>query len=214
MSITSRLHMILILTIVGVVVYMFLLYKEIRIFEREVQTLKGQVASLMVKAENCKAVGACTYETKDEIYLCKSPQAVETDSVEAVIKESSEGMTESEDEDEDAESVTSNEIKDLLTNIHDAEEVIDDNEIKQGILRKQMEDVRKAEEEALLPPPPSVEGSVAGDDKDSSPKILTPVEVDALKYEELRSYLKQHNIVAKGTKSELLTKAKGLYSSI
>ena len=46
-SLTTKLHMLLITIVACVATYMYILYKEIKVFESDILVLKLQVASLM-----------------------------------------------------------------------------------------------------------------------------------------------------------------------
>jgi outer membrane biosynthesis protein TonB len=97
---TTRLHIILILTIVAVAVYMFLLYKELRIFEKDILQLRAQVNSLTMNMSDMKSKSIV------------SQQCVQ------VEKDTTVSVTDMDDD----ESVASEEIRDLIDTIHNKEE--------------------------------------------------------------------------------------------
>ena len=99
MSIAAKLHILLITTILGVGLYMFLLYKEIKLFENEISNIHLKINALASKIES-------------PIIPVKEVETTVVPSTLAVI-------TENVDTAEDDMSVTSNEIKEILTNIQD-----------------------------------------------------------------------------------------------
>jgi hypothetical protein len=115
--ITTRLHIIIVLTIVGVAVYMFLLYKELRIFEKEIYTLRGQVNSLSLAITDIKGPQSCAIDKSEEITKI---EAIPIETI-AMVDQAQAVMHQMDDD----ASVSSNEIHDLIDNIegnNDADE--------------------------------------------------------------------------------------------
>lgn len=211
MSITTKLHMILVLLIVAVAVYMFLLYKELRIFERDINILKTQVSSLVLSADakNTACASPSTMEGHVGDNTVTIPVPVQQVPVVDIEAETNEV--------DDDDTVTYDEINEIITNIQDEDEeeeddeeeneevnievpptlqedtvientVIDDDDVKQSIIRGQMETVER-------------DLSLMDDDA-----------LSALKCEELRSFLKTKLGVSvlKGTKQEFIAKIKSM----
>lgn len=216
MSITAKLHMILVLLIIAVAVYMFLLYKELRIFEHDINVLKTQVSSLVLSADVKNAACAAASSTDDQVEnedIVTIPVPVQVPVVD-IEAETNDGDV----DDDDDDTVAYDEINDIITNIQDDDSedeeavdvdivsasvdkipsqeetasventVIDDDEVKQSIIRGQMETVER-------------DLSLLDDDT-----------LSTLKCDELRSFLKTKLGVSvlKGTKQEFITKIKSL----
>jgi hypothetical protein len=228
MSITTKLHFILILTIIGIAVYMFLLYKEVRIFEHDVRNLRTKVASLEL------AIGErCLTSVFDSVQK-QQAQQVASPSVDPVKKEAvqADGDIELNEDQQDDASVTSNEIQDLLSNIQQVDEhdhdhdhdhdqdqdhevdppidiieqpgsatqsvcnddVIDDNDVKESILRAQMHEEEKREQKNV--------------------ETFSEDELNSLKYNEVRVLLRKYGIQMQGTKQDMISRYQTLMSSV
>lgn len=120
-SLATKLHLILIMTIVGVAIYMYLLYKEIKVFEADISTLKMQVLSLMPIDVNkiMESLGNSTAKQQEK----KEKQEKLVKPMDDVKPEKRQVITNN-DDDDDA-SVTSNEIRDIITNIQDVDDIIE-----------------------------------------------------------------------------------------
>jgi len=107
-TIETKLHILLIMTVAGIALYMYLLYKEVKVFQEDIVVIKQQIHQLQTGGSTkCVAPPPTVAAAPDE------PKSA------VVILE--------DDDDDDADaaaSVTSNEIKDILTNIHDSEDVV------------------------------------------------------------------------------------------
>lgn len=214
MSITTKLHLILILTIVGVTVYMFLLYKEVRMFEHEVRMLRSKLGSLEIKLSE---QGQCMLGSTSA--TCPAPVAVapgesNTDTAALLVVEESDDM-----------SVTSNEIQDLISNIQQVDEqeqqdtdVSTSHETTECVISEQDVD----------PTPPIIPASdetVVHDDiidnddiKESilrsqmnassieAPEEFAAEELQAMKLTELKALLKKHALSQTGSKQDLISR--------
>lgn len=204
LSSMTKLHLILIFTVVAVALYMYFLYKEIKDFQADVQNIKKQVHEIITKQGGNSAVCELPIAPKPQTNVPVtqtdvvasatievSTNIVDTDSGnEDVISECDpqEAVEENiitTNEDDDNISVTSNEIKDILTNIQDVDE-------------SELSDQR----------PPDV---IVGERKTLPDMASMSIEeLNALKYDDLRNYLRKHGVHMKGTKQELITKIKSL----
>lgn len=207
MNITTKLHMILVLIIIAVAVYMFLLYKELRIFERDIHNLKAQVSSLVVSVESKAAgVSACPPIPSD-VADTYSPK--EDDSTNKI---------------DDSDSVTSEEIKNIITNIQDIEDDADDADVG-DVVEKEDQQIKKEhtpshndiESDTIIDDDDVkqsiIRGQIGGEsnaEKDLT--IMSDEELASLKHEELRTFLKAKLGVSsiKGSKHDFIAKIKSL----
>ena len=122
-SLATKLHLILIMTIVGVAIYMYLLYKEIKVFEADISTLKLQVLSLMPIDVNkiMESLGSSTARQEKQDKVGKLEEDVKPEKRQVITNN---------DDDDDA-SVTSNEIRDIITNIQDVDDILDQSIIQE-----------------------------------------------------------------------------------
>jgi hypothetical protein len=178
-SITTKLHFLLIMTMIGIALYMYLLYKEVRSFEKDINDLRIKVQALNVAQQHphsalVDVVDNNCNETSCSAHL-NQPSADE-----------SVDLTDDDDNEDDA-SVTTNEIKDILTNIQEDEPV-----------------------ESVTPTPPVTEDEKepvqTGVDETYELKALSESELQTLKYDELRTYLRKQGVNVRGTKQEMIQK--------
>ena len=110
----TKLHLILVFTVVSVAFYMYFLYKEIKVFQNEVMTIKKQVHAILtsqpLEAQVCP-VSAPSQAPEEP--LPEQFEQIETD--DNLV------LNNDDDEDDGEVSVTSNDIKEILTNIQDTE---------------------------------------------------------------------------------------------
>lgn len=203
MSANTKLHVLLITTILGVALYMFLIYKEIKVFEREVADLRIKVHSIASQLPHPSVVdivadGPQTRATSDK--------EKEQDAV--IIANNSDDNSIEQDEDDNA-SVTSNEIKEILTNIQDIQEdfVGDIEDIEEM-------DCVDADAPSSVSSGPSQKVQQLPNPK-IDPKItalkladLSDDQISKISYDNLRAILRNHGVTnPRGTKADLVTKA-------
>ncbi len=192
-SFATKLHILLIMMVIGIGLYMFLLYKEVKMFSEDIDILREEIAALK------GPVGAsCPLSAPAPPQVPASSLGPEP----VVIVEDDEDQ---EDDDDDDASVTSNEIKNILTNIREKEP-----EVEAEKEQEQEQEDEEGEEEEQVPKPvvntPNL--SVANTPNLS---LLTVQELQKTKYDELRLYLRDNGVnMTKGTKLELIQKIHGL----
>ena len=209
----TKLHILLITTLLGVGLYMFLIYKEIKLFERDVADLRIKVQSFAASIPHPSSIDivgstvACplattTTATPETASRYPVPEEVN------VIAHNSESNDVNQDIDDNA-SVTSNEIQEILTNIQE----INEDEL---------------EADAKASPPSSAPSSTSNDmeveeissgtvqkslkvnPKTAALKLadLTDDEIRGISYDNLCAILRNHGVAnPRGTKSELVNKA-------
>ena len=148
------------MTIIGIALYMYLLYKEVKLFQDEIVVMKAQIAHMQTTQ--------LTQPSPPKVIEI-APKAIE---IENEIEE---------EEDDDSHSVTSNEIKNILTNIND--------------------DSEDEEDEQNVPDEPTI-SHVPKTPEDLSK--MSVEELTLLKYDVLREYLRLQKKNIKGTKAELV----------
>jgi hypothetical protein len=186
MSIIVKLQALLLLTGIGITVYMFFLYKEVRLFEKEIIDIRAKVNDLshqFLMSHNNQ--GTCTVPDKPTTH-----DAIVNANVEDVL-DTNVQSTEIPLEADDDVSVTSNEIKDILTNINDESDEDDIENVEQPVLESSNETVS-----------PDVNEQATEATKDLS--LLSEQELNALKYDDIRAYLRQKGFNGKGTKAEYI----------
>lgn len=99
-SFETKLHVLLIMTVVGIALYMYLLYKEVKIFQDEIVIMKQQIYTLQNFVPKVDDI-----VVKEKVHEQEQEQEHEHEQEDSFV------------EDVDNISVTSNEIKDILTNI-------------------------------------------------------------------------------------------------
>ena len=183
MPISTKLHILLILTVVGVSLYMFMLYKEVKLFEKDLAMMKIDMANLRLEKE---VVTDRQKETKPK------PKPVPVD---------------------DDVSITSNEIKDILTNIQQVdedepdeirdeihEEIHDEihDEIHEKIIHEEDEDIKSIIETSISPNDCNFPNNCNFE--------MTEDQLNACKYDDLKVMLRKNGITIRGSKSELIKK--------
>ena len=204
-SFATKLHILLIMMVIGIGLYMFLLYKEVKMFSEDIDILREEIAALK------GPVGAsCPLSAPAPLHV-PAPEPV-------VIVEDDEDQ---EDDDDDDASVTSNEIKNILTNIREKEP---EEEKKQEPELEAKPEAEKEEEQVPKPVANTPNLSVANTPNllvantpnlsvANTPNLslLTVQELQKTKYDELRLYLRDNGVnMTKGTKLELIQKIHGL----
>lgn len=175
-SIATKLHFLLIMTIIGVGLYMYLLYKEIRSFEKDITDLRIKVQSISVAQQqtsgqhHAQPIDVVDDSIPDSCYVKHQDEVLNNEVVTA-------------NNDDDNMSVTSNEIKDILTNIQDDEQQVSESQIVQD---KKPDEVK-----------PSIDAEFKG---------MSEGELASKKYDDLRNYLRKNGINVRGTKQEMINK--------
>ena len=180
MPISAKLHILLILTVVGVSLYMFMLYKEVKLFEKDLAMMKIEFANIRSVIGNV--------ETKSTNKTKPTKQIPVDDDV----------------------SITSNEIKDILTNIQQVEDQEDqeDQEVQedQEDQEEEIETVKDTEDIKSI-----IETTIS----EQLPKEcnftsisfeMTEDQLNACKYEEIRSFLRKNGINMRGSKNDMIKK--------
>ena len=193
-SFATKLHILLIMMVIGIGLYMFLLYKEVKMFSEDIDILREEIAALK------GPVGAsCPLSAPAPLHV-PAPLGPEP----VVIVEDDEDQEDDDDDDDDA-SVTSNEIKNILTNIREKEP---EEEKEQEPELEAKPEAEKEEEQVPKPVANTPNLSVANTPNLS---LLTVQELQKTKYDELRLYLRDNGVnMTKGTKLELIQKIHGL----
>ena len=183
MPISAKLHILLILTVVGVSLYMFMLYKEVKLFEKDLAIMKTELVNIRSLA---------------------TPQLGLYDSM--VTKKPTKTSLPVDDD----VSITSNEIKDILTNIQQVDDDDDDEEEREetNIDINKMDDEEDKDEEVIKS---IIETTIS----EQLPKEcnfstitfeMTEDQLNACKYEELRNFLRKNGINMRGSKIDMIKK--------
>lgn len=151
-TLETKLHILLIMTVIGIALYMYLLYKEIKIFQEELNIIKSQM--LHIQQASFKDVPITSVPIPEP--PAPKPAVVE--------------------DDDDNDSVTSNEIKRMLTNINN-----DDDHVE-------IDDEEKPES-----------STIAKDMFSMSSEDLSHLEC-----KDLREFLRDQKLNTKGTKAEMI----------
>lgn len=176
LSVATKLHMLLLCTIIAVGLYMYFLYKELRMFQSEMSIMKKQLQGLLtMKPPSEEIVNVCL-PTSTPTPVIASPSTTEPK------------MVHTNEDDEDDMSVTSNEIKDILTNIQE----VDDIEEDEPATTVQLEDDIIMMEKKPWPDYAS----------------MSDEEIAKVKYDDLRNFLRSQGVHMKGSKQELINKIK------
>lgn len=158
----TKLHILLIMIVIGIGLYMFLLFKEVKMFGEDMDQMRLDIG--LLKSQQC----AISPPAKAVVVPVAAPRVVEYD--------------------DDNISVTSNEIKNILTNIrHDSD---DEDE----------------EDKEVVEQPPKIVDII-------DMTTFTLEELKKQKYDDLRAFLRRRNLNIKGTKSELIQKITELKSA-
>jgi hypothetical protein len=177
------------MTGVGITVYMVFLYKEVRGFERDIAEMKKQILSIQAQSNHITAINntkteECSISTAGLTCVAPAKQSI------SVQKPTTNATPVEYVSDDDADSVTSNEIKDILTNIHDDGEEPDDAETDNVVHR-------------------SATFQFITDNDDVEEKDLTSLnetELQSMKYDDIRNFLRKKGFSNKGTKQDYIQK--------
>jgi hypothetical protein len=130
-SFATKLHILLIMIVVGFGLYMFLLYKEVRIFQEEIDDMKIDIqffkTQLGCPNANVKVLIDSHVSQADTIneQPIASSSLSHVSHVSRVSRVSHVQVNDVVQYDDDDESVTDDEIKSILTNIHDVTDCTD-----------------------------------------------------------------------------------------
>lgn len=203
MTVATKLHILLITTILGVGLYMFLLYKEIRMFERELADLRIKVQSV---ASQMPPTTGQIMDVVDSKSVCpmRSTIGEHVASQIAVIADNN-------DDPSDDMSVTSNEIKEILTNIQDIhEDATPDHDLPPTPTTDVPDQTEvSAPTQAPTPIPTPLAPVVTVLKKTVEPvnletwHTLSDEQINAMKYDDLRNIIRKRGVNIKGTKQEL-----------
>jgi cytoskeletal protein RodZ len=199
-SFSTKLHILLIMIVIGFGLYMFLLFKEIRLFQDEIDDMRSTLDLIKAKIDlpaiaNANAAPSCVASATSA--TCATSASVEIAS---------------DDDDDDDASVTSNEIKNILTNIsirNNADDVDADDADVDDADADSAYDIAAAAPATVTPPPASASASAQSQD-------ITTMSLEKLQkvnYDDLRKHLRTlgHNI--KGTKPDLIKKIQELHGN-
>lgn len=203
MSVTTKLHILLITTILGVGLYMFLLFKEIKMFERELADLRIKVQSIATHIP--QNLGFDVVDNNTVVKTLERPQ--HTTIAEAIAAACPNIVADNMDDISENMSVTSNEIKEILTNIQDLQEVDIDvtakvDSVKSGSGSGSEAEVEQGQRDETAVPRQKV---VSGTFDVDSWAHLSDAEIQSLKYDELRAILRKRGMSGKGAKSDLIS---------
>ena len=221
LSFATKLHMLLILIVIAIGIYMFLLYKEVKIFQDELTSIKASLARFSSSSASSSAHGL----NLSQNFSCRRIPKGDLE----IVEEDQEEEEEEDAEGENDESVTSQEIKEMLSAIQKEPE----EEEGEGEGEGEGEEVEKEEEEVeekekvidiilkKAEPLKSKTLDISFSDKaaegegeeEKDYSGMTSEELQQVKYEELRSFLKRKGQVlkGKGTKADLIKKIGELF---
>jgi hypothetical protein len=191
----SKLHLLLVMIIVGFGVYMFLLYKEVKTFQDEIDGLKRDIMRLSA---------AYSVPIVDEYVAPLKEKTTEITKGQCSFRPHKKVV----EQDADDASVTSIEIKDILTNICIGEEKetnIEEVVLEQPEVQTLPDDIVQDVVDNIVVPPEVLETSKI---KLDVPLVdyctLSAAELENIKCEDLRAFCKKTGLVSKGTKGQLI----------
>ena len=212
LSFATKLHMLLILIVIAIGIYMFLLYKEVKIFQDELTAIKASLSFSLsststrnqIHAPDFKGERVCHFQ-REELKKIGEDKNAEEEEVEV-------------DEQENDESVSSQEIKEMLSAIQKEPEDGDEVEVEETqekiveinpIKPNKTEKKEKSKTLDISFP----EGDEETTEAEADYSRMSSEELQQVKYEELRSFLKKKGQVlkGKGTKADLIKKIGELF---
>jgi hypothetical protein len=205
LSTAGKMHLLLIATVLGVGLYMYLLYKELHVFERDIADLRIKVQSILAQLPNqsrievveSEPVGVSAAATATTVQV--GVPDVSANQVEEQVEKTIDVTS------DESESVTSNEIKDILTNIQDVvnEEISDDDFV--DLTQVPLQEQEKEKSNAAKKPRAKAKTS---DAPHVDLCLLSEDEIRKISYDNLRSLLRVHGVSnPKGTKEDLVNAA-------
>jgi hypothetical protein len=159
------------------------LYKEVKIFQDELVLVKTELSDLKVAHAHLAVVKVDPVKAAAVAVAV----AVAPANVSSVV-----AQDECFEDEDDNESVTSNEIKNILTNIHDDDDDSVDHDVHD------VHDVSDVPDVPLVTPTPSA--NKACDDY----SLLSEEELNNITYDKLRAYLRNTGNSTVGNKAELI----------
>jgi len=219
LSVAGKLHLLLITTVLGVGLYMFLLYKEVNVFQKEIADLRIKVQAIVAQLPplNVEVVShAKSLEANHQVCSTIVAPATTIDSpVHQVISVNKDIVDETDDLD-DTTSVTSNEIKEILTNIQDDVPMFSDDYKEPSVPSDDVDvsqtttPVKKPKKESIVKNPEEIgqvskaRAAVEG----INLYEMTDAQIREISYDNLRTVLRTYGVTnPRGSKSELVEKA-------
>ena len=204
LSFATKLHMLLIMIVIAIGIYMFLLYKEVKIFQDELTSIKASLARFSSSAHGL---------TLSQNFSCRQ---ISKKDLEIVDEDQEEEEEEEDAEEENDESVTSQEIKEMLSAIQKEPEEEEGEEVEKEEKEKVIDiTLKKAEplKSKSLDISFSDKAAEGEEEEEKDYSGMTSEELQQVKYEELRSFLKRKGQVlkGKGTKADLIKKIGELF---
>lgn len=193
LSMNSRLHFMFLVVVFGIGIYFYFVYREIRLYDQTLLLLRGEINT--VKKQLLELTGG-----QQQLPSPPQPTAASGPAIQlsAPVEEVEEDYEYEEEDDDEVVSVTSNEIKDILTNIVDLGHVDDSLEDPVAAILSN-----------------STESGAASRARTTKPDIadLTQYSMEELlrfKYDDLRNFLRSKGFAMKGSKHELSAKIREL----
>ena len=217
-SFATKLHILLIMIVIGFGLYMFLLYKEVRIFQEEIDDIKADIAAFKtgtgktVQTVQTLQSGKCSASQDSQDSSDKQAKDVIDNDV------SKQTIVQYQDDDDD-DSVTSFEIKNILTNIHCDADADADADVADVVTDANIAKVDAVISQTTQTTQPTSSVASVQVKKEVKPKSLpvdvdlTTLDIDELKlinYDDLRTFLRKRGHNIKGTKPELIKKIQDL----
>jgi hypothetical protein len=142
-SVSTKLHLLMLVTFVAVALYMYFLYKDLRTFQDDIKTMKSQIQGLLHNAASTNpspVAPVCPSKVTNNAQATTMPMVKDgllTKPATLKAPQSSNTLSPviNTNEDDEDMSVTSNEIKDLLTNIQDVEFGEEGSSLAQEVLK-------------------------------------------------------------------------------
>lgn len=211
LSMNSRLHFMFVLVVIGITIYLYFVYREIRNYDVTLRALKSEIFVLKKQlntVEQQQAVRTQALEQASGLHSCAKPTQSHQEPIRVVdsgkddvvdppvemVEEDPDGMDEQQ---EDDMSVTSNEIHDIITNIVHVSADDGTGSGEEGDVHIPRASTRQPKDHSSMPD-------------------LTQYSMEdlcKLKYDDLRNFLRGRGVVMKGTKQELSAKIKELAGS-
>ena len=187
-SVQTKLHILLLMLCVGITLYMYILYKEVRGFEKEIFDIKRQVTALSAVSPmpNLQMIGEDDKTSSSAVAVASVPLPPYEDKKPPT---GSSGLVYVND---DEVSVTSNEIKEILTNIQDDEDEGGDGDEDTPV---------SSEPEPEATPAPVAEQKP----KDDALANMTDDQIKSMKYDDIRNILRKRGIKFQGNKQEVIS---------
>lgn len=226
---TSKLQILSLLAFAVIAAYMYFLYKDLTAFQDETKQLRQRVTSIenVILAGRIRSADADADVDADDRQLIMATSAIIPVPLNAtatvtmpVTVTGAVHEVEVEVESDDDESISSKDIKKLLTNMEGDADGASDDDMPALIEELQPKSDSESEPE---PEPESVEKVVAEGAISKEPRVvdetthavksplsMTIEELNKMHYDELRNYLRKKGHSGKGKKNELITIVLGM----